>query len=213
MCWIALSTLLLAAASSYSTRDTQATINQVKAQSTETHPRPSLLESEHWIENTFTDENVGYYQIFSSDNAVEKSYSIVFEGCRVGLESSEIDRYKYKGTQTEKQSSVIDYVDLKDIDPASIKVDGHIVIVIRRAIVGFRTTNDERKITEFRSPNGIEELVRPSLSEKQPHYSPHRTSKTNNLEMGIVMAPEYATRFVKAMRHAVQLCGGKGSAF
>lgn len=185
----------------------------IHAQSSERQNGPSLAETEHWIENTFNNDNVGYFQPSTPGNSLEESYSIVFEGCKLGLETSEVQRFASNKTPNEQQSSVIYYVDLKDIDPASIRVDGHINIIIRRAIVGFKTTNDDRKIAEYSFPNKIEELVRPSQFKKQSHYDPQMIFKTDHVEDGMVMAPDYAPRFIKAMRHATQLCGGKKSTF
>lgn len=188
----------------------------VYGQSGKRQSGPSLIETEHWIENTFNEQNVGYYQILSADNTIDESYSVVFEGCTLGLESSEVHDYKYNGTHSEQQSSVLYYVDLKDIDPSTIKVYFYDVITVRRAFVGLMTTNDENKITTLMFPNDIENLVSPSVFRHEKHFTPERVVKVDSIpfdKSGIVMASDYAPRFIKAMRHAVQLCGGRRSTF
>lgn len=201
----ALSILLLATASM-----------AVHAQNRERQSGPSLAETEHWIENTFNGDNVGYLQMPSSDDWIHESYSAVFEGCTLGLESSKIHHYTANGIQHEQQSSVIYYVDLKDIDPASIKVYFYHAMLMRLAFVGLLTTNDEDKITTIKFPNGIEDLVRPSAFPHERHFAPELTSVGNSIPFdreGIAMAPKYAPRFIKAMRHATELCGGRRSTF
>lgn len=188
----------------------------VYGQSGKRQSGPSLIETEHWIENTFNNDNVGYFQNFSVDNTLDQSYSITFEGCTLGFEASEVQRYTSDGTHHERQSSVVYFANLKDIDPSTIKVYFYDVIKVRRAFVGLMTTNNENKITTFMFPNDIKHLVSPSVFRHEKHSTSELVFRGDSIpsdKSGIVMAPDYAPRFINAMRHAVQLCGGKRSIF
>jgi hypothetical protein len=111
-------------------------------------------------------------------------------------------------------------VNLADIDPTSIKASAIIHdwdITTAKGPdqidkdhpyvwVHIRTANDADSVTEFTPvPNDAASAS-------------GRFKKTNFHEVGfppegIAVEPEYAPRLISALRHAVELCGGKPSTF
>lgn len=92
---------------------------------------------------------------------------------------------------------------LHDIDPSSIKStptwDSRIPWAVS---IDFRATNDENLI-------GLALLYQGEKREKL--HPVHALSEV--LDGPIVMKPDYAPRFIKAFRTAVESCGGESSAF
>jgi hypothetical protein len=70
--------------------------------------------------------------------------------------------------------------------------------------VSIQTTNDKDSIVEkAHTPAGKGETIRSMEHEVGFPYP----------KGGIAVKPDYAPRFLKALRHAVELCGGKRSTF
>jgi hypothetical protein len=111
---------------------------------------------------------------------------------------------------------------LRDIDPASAKIrvgshlgdfacedyteeqKSNLGINCDHAELDFKTRNEPGLITEDWS-NVFVKLTGPDHESK-------KTDKTNNAYF-VFNDPEYAKRFAKAFKHAIELCGGKASPF
>ena len=108
-------------------------------------------------------------------------------GCRATIEWSVAVNYKDVGTH-------IYHFSLKDLDPNSVAAvkDNP----FENAVV-VETTNSEKRVTEsFTLPNGKTE----------------ERNKHTRVEL-VFDEGDNARRFVKAFKHAIQLCGGKPSVF
>lgn len=191
--------------------------------------RPSLDETEGWIKQTFTNENTGRSNCGEYDpnqpgvnfgsytSCTYSAYKISFAACKVTLEVHEStggfgengqkpDEYNFK------RDSLVSF-DLSDIDPNTIKPDApygtygdlkkrtHFDNPPWNVDVHFRTTNDANKIevdypfgSDPGKPNGVHTCC-------------------DYIGFGLAVRPDYAPRFVKALRNAVELCGGKSSTF
>jgi hypothetical protein len=143
------------------------------------------------------------------------------------------DRYEYLWTVISPATNLRSDFNLKDIDPGSIKVDKVFSIKIvanredqtdphlpepDRSLVMFSASNLVRAIHQRdfvdegtiknHPDNGTGEirfLLEPGTSQ--------RLSKDESASLLLIQGNEWATRFANAFKHAVELCGGKGSAF
>ncbi len=169
---------------------------------------PSLAATEKWIEQTFGE---GSHIVYKGFQGIDFDNSKGGDPCYVTFTVTE---------QVDPTSiRFYEFVSLADIDPTSIKAgdlihDTDITTVKNPDLVNYstyevkdhpyifvtlRTTNDSNKVTSHTKVNG-EDL---SVTEHELGYP----------QEGIAVNPEYAQRFIKAFRHAVDLCGGKASAF
>jgi hypothetical protein len=169
---------------------------------------PSLAGTEKWIEQTFGE---GSHIVHKGFQGIGFDDSQGGDPCYVTFTVTEqLDPTKVR---------FYEFVSLADIDPTSIKVgdlihDTDITTVKNPDLVNYstyevkdhpyvfvtvRTTDDNNKVTSHTKING-EDL---SVKEHELGYS----------QEGIAVNPEYAQRFINALRHAVDLCGGKASTF
>lgn len=199
-------------------------------------PRPSLDDTEKWIVQTFTSENtgasaceeysddtmgdvsVGYGPYMECYNTSYNNLSI--DQCRVMFEIHKLHSALGKNGMhrevVDTMGKVVTF-DLGDIDPTSILAGspygqfgnpGKKTYHDNPALyldISIRTTNDFNRIA---IENG---LPRQPISERHKPEMLHTCCGL--VENGITVSPEYAPRFIKAMRHAVELCGGKPSTF
>ncbi|MGB6782194.1 MAG: hypothetical protein WCF17_17740 [Terracidiphilus sp.] len=199
-------------------------------------PRPSLGDTEAWIAQTFTDENTGrsdcnefnydglgnvsedpgpYMDCFSTsyDNLTIDQCGVTFEIHKL---HSVVDK---NGMHHEVMDTLGETVtfDLGDIDPTSIlggSPYGRFGNSGKKTYhdnppsyvdISVRTTNDSNRISvEYGLP-------RQPISKR--HTPEMRHTCCGLIENGITVAPGYAPRFIKALRNAVELCGGKSSTF
>jgi hypothetical protein len=188
---------------------------------------PSLAETEEWITQTFTDMNTGKTLCGEFNSYVPSSeygpdlscnfefYTLEFDQCEVKFYT----RYAHtliNAAQNIRELAVrdqqMDYLlsfTLSDIDPTSISVtdlkQGSLGPLDKKTFhpnipyvaVNFRTTNDKNSMVESK-PDGTGKMA---------------VHDCCTFGSGIGMEPNYAPRFVRALRHAVELCGGKPSAF
>jgi hypothetical protein len=187
---------------------------------------PSLEETEHWIQQTFTtintgrdscqeyidSANVGYGPFYTC--FYESYQSIKFEGCTLWLQIHErsggVNNHGLVEDSIKGRDDTSVEIHLGDIDPASIKVGSPMGVYGKLGMktlhdnpaayadLTFRTTNDEDKITIY--------------ANRSEHYNVHACCGIIS-EQGIALRPDYAPRFTKALSHAVELCGGKSSPF
>ena len=143
------------------------------------------------------------------------------------------DRYEYEWMVISPARNLRSDFNLKDIDPESIKVVKVFSIKIidsredktdphlpepDRSIVEFGASNLVNAIhqrdfvdegaTENPPDNGVGEiafLLEPGTS--------RRLAKDESAGLLLIQGSEWATRFASAFKHAVELCGGKPSAF
>jgi len=191
---------------------------------------PSLIDTESWIKLTFTEETAGRSDCQEYDpekpgvnygpyaSCTYSAYKISFEACKVTLEvhqstggtgvnGQKPDEYNFK------RDSVVSF-NLGDIDPTTIKLG-----------TPRGTYGDLKKKTHFDNPPSMVEvhfatsnnLDRIQVLYPYSSYLKDRPEKAHACcgmgEWGIAVKPDYAPRFVKALDHAVQLCGGKPSTF
>ena len=176
---------------------------------------PTLAETKEWIGNTFS----------RSSHIVHKGYELIeFDEpnhpCK--LRFSVMDQIgQFPSSQFEDSFRFVQFVDLSEIDPNSIKMgkvihdwDMSTVKSPSQAnyatgevqdhpyvFVDMRTVNDADII--FDSSRQIGKATR--LSSKD-----HEVGFPNE---GIAVDSEYAPRLINALRNAVEICGGKPSAF
>jgi hypothetical protein len=169
---------------------------------------PSLADTEKWIEQTFSDGSHivhgGRQRIYFGESKGDGSCDIFFEV------TEQVDPTKLR---------FYEFVNLGDVDPTSVKAtdlihDTDITTIKDPSLVNYstgevkdhpyvfvtvRTTDDGDKVTSRTKINGG------GLSEKSHELG-------YPLE-GIALNPDYAPRFINALHHAAELCGGKASAF
>jgi hypothetical protein len=190
---------------------------------------PSLQATEDWISQTFNSgDNTGRsdcaeFEPGLSDHygshirCSKTDYRIQMDSCRVTFF---LTTYTTRSPGSDGQflqiesrkKSVVSF-DLHDIDPASIKA-GETQWLFGNSgekkfhgnfpaysLVSIDTADEKDRIsTVFPTANG--------------QSGPYMTHSYCSLTMpGIAVRPEYAPRFVKAMRHAAELCGGRSSPF
>lgn len=197
---------------------------------------PSLAETEEWITQTFSEPkdsgnaNTGRtscVEINASAPASEfkpdvrcffENYAIEFDQCEVKLYTIHshafVDLAQSNGelVARDDEDQRADYLisfTLSDIDPTTISVIdlkvGSFGPLDKKTLhenipyvgVNFRTTNDKNSMVVSK-PDGTGKIA---------------VYDCCNFGKGIGMNPNYAPRFVLALRHAVELCGGKPSAF
>jgi hypothetical protein len=164
--------------------------------------RPSLAETQQWLANTFSD---GVFEATGRDS------KITFNGCRAVITGSTEFRYVEQTNHTTVPST--DSFNLGDLDPNNISVDntanGSIDNTAKNpaVVVNLPVNGRGGRVTEVLQlparPNSTP-TPKPDSSESDPTYY---------YALRLSVAPEYAPRFIKAMRHAVELCGGKPSVF
>jgi hypothetical protein len=195
---------------------------------------PSLADTETWIAQTFGEGK--HYHPYFMDHAIQRIKFLNIgksDGtqCYMWFEVENGDAESVNNAYWKTlDSGKADYerllrfdqdIYLADIDPRSIKASE-----VRRdpenatgphtglgdrpppdwqdnsyILVSIKTTNDKASIVE-NSPN---------LGGKGKTY--RSLEHEVGFNGGIAVKPEYAPRFIKAMRHAVELCGGKPSTF
>lgn len=192
--------------------------------------KPSLADTEGWIKNTLA-ENTGQSICHEFDSSKQsgadygpeffcrsKSFELDFDGCKVTFYTF----YSHRGVNLhekpesnngdDKADASIAEFNLRDIDPKTIQATdpygtfgplGNKTFHANSAQVdiSLATTNSEETMT-ITHPNS-------PLSNKQ--FKLHALS--GYVDNFVTVQPDYAPRFVKALTHAVELCGGKTSAF
>jgi hypothetical protein len=153
---------------------------------------PEILKTLHWIQNTLADQEG---RTVSSEMLVRDSRLDDVNGCQVTFVYYQIDSDNKMTNHSRSQ------VNLGDLDPASLTVgddyeNKHIDIVGPVRVVTVHTTD---KVPGVRmEPNDL-------------GWQPGFTTQSTDL-LWQLPAP-YASRFAKAVRQAIALCGGKSSSF
>jgi hypothetical protein len=188
---------------------------------------PSLADTEKWISNTFAD-NSGMLTCseFDSNNpgaeygmeygCFKDSYSLDFAGCNVTFytfnshEGYLLTHDPVAYSEDGKERNSIAKFNLGNIDPKTIQAGD---------VWGAFGPLDKKKFHANPAQTNITLATTDSndtITIEFPYASRPFTAKTNKLGGSygfITTSPEYAPRFVKALTHAVELCGGKASAF
>jgi hypothetical protein len=167
---------------------------------------------------------------------------VVFEGCDAGILKFEIDdspapnthhfstAYYFKLSDIDPDSiQIVDWRNATDAMVPSPSMNNGKVPRALYAVVSIRARNDNNTITgksdeqtRFGPPvrplvkgsNGYLTLERPSVFWAQVSADESSIFHVHSVnDEGLVMFVDYAPRFVKAFKHAVELCGGKASAF
>lgn len=191
---------------------------------------PSLDETQKWILQTFTSENAhrsdcqeytpdlpgvnygAYTSCFYTDYK-----NLTFAHCKMSFEIQHGQGGIKEGGPNyspDDANSTVVLLDLSQIDPTSIKTEnlrGTFGKLDKKTFypnpatmidVRFGTTNDLNSIV----------VTYPHASYSKDH--PEEVHSCCGLgDAGITLEPNYAPRFVKAFRHAIDLCGGKPSTF
>jgi len=153
---------------------------------TESVNGPSLAETEKWIQDTLPDAS---YDVFDDPQGVDGSRGGYTSASYANIDACIIHLthvITYKNGS--KEQSFEDF-SLNAIDPDTIKSDRS--STLGKALVTYSTRNDKPLIKMILS-NG---------------------KKGNAHDSSVFVRDDYAPRLVKAFKHAVELCGGKASAF
>ena len=167
------------------------------------HPHPSpkttpeIQKTLHWIQNTLNDRE-GNTQYLGADGEIVNHRNLMTElnGCQVTFvyETGEVEKDKREQETFHSRSQV----NLGDLDPISITSDDSAPEIGGGPVstVRMHTTDKTASVSLAAGDRGWEgPLVIPATDLLWELPSP------------------YAERFVKALRHAVTLCGGKASTF
>jgi hypothetical protein len=204
-------------------------------QKNETNP-PSLAETEIWIKNTFTDENVGqmYCNEFASMHSIpgtpgesygeefacrKEQYWLLLDECKAtffifhlhwhspcpeDLPCSTYGPDKYN-------DSVVQF-NLADIDPSTIQIQPPTGVY---GPIGKKTFHDNRPQVDIwlatTDDKDVMTITYPNTANPEEQFKIHEMG--GGIHEFVTVEPAYAPRFAKALSHAVQLCGGKHSAF
>ena len=189
----------------------------------------SLSETDEWINNTFehgvAENTTGYFDCSDSQGQSIKpellgtdrwnpadclriDYYLTMTGCGASLVGdSSISRRESYLKPLEKDHETHDFIsfNLKDIDPASVRMEAR--EIWQR--VTFNTYNNRDAMTAVEPGDNW----KPEDGPQGKPFKIHDFTYMVFLGGGIYMQPEYAPRFIKAFQHAIDLCGGKSSAF
>jgi len=152
---------------------------------------PEIKKTLHWIQNTLNDEE-GKALYESKDGKADVRINLMPElrGCQVTFVYATRSDWK-------EESHTRHQVNLGGLDPTSLKVDPVTHDIIGPvSIVTVFTTDKEPSI---------------SLAANDRAWEPANVIPTTDL-LWELPSP-YAERFVKALRQAITLCGGKSSSF
>jgi hypothetical protein len=182
---------------------------------------PSLTDTLAWMDATYNPHNAnggsyghGLMEFYLSGKlAKRETETFSYDGCQMTLHRVQDPN---SAAYSEMASSDVDSFNLGNIDPASIKM-------IRQASTAYGLSCDlvpdlpcdtaEIDLETYDQAPLIEEsdhTIFPKLQGKD-HESEFK-GKTF-VTLFLVDDVNYATRFVEALRHAVELCGGKPSPF
>jgi hypothetical protein len=189
----------------------------------------SLSETDEWINNTFehgvAENTTGYFDCSDSQGQSIKpellgtdrwnpagcqriDYYLTMTGCGVSLVGdSTMSRRESYLKPLEKDHETHDFIsfNLKDIDPVSVRMEAR--EIWQR--VTFNTYNNRDAMTVVEPGDNW----KPEDGPQGKPFKIHDFTFMVFLGSGIYMMPDYAPRFVKAFQHAIELCGGKQSAF
>jgi S1-C subfamily serine protease len=170
---------------------------------------PSLSETDEWLNNTFQDGVQGGYLncVDAEGERIDTRllgtsrwplrtwcdhtyFGLGMKGCNATLITKHEGSFELR--------VVLDF-NLKDIDPSSLRVNKSTMEPTAEIwqVMTLDTRNHEKLVTKH-------------YGDREPYLS-HWDFETG--VEGIYMRPEYAPRFIKAFQHAIELCGGKSSAF
>jgi len=154
---------------------------------------PSLADTLSWMDHTYNPNSNGF-----------GGHGLTFSKCSmdckdIGTKISLRETFAYNGCQIstttisnrKNDQGLHETFNLRDIDPQSVRV-------LNKPM----TVDEDGVQVKFSTRNNIEALT----------YSGNITGKSNNSEWS-VNDETYARHFADAFRHAVELCGGKPSAF
>jgi hypothetical protein len=189
--------------------------------------QPTLAETEKWIMQTFsTDSNSGRANCKEFNPAQPaseygtsfyceyESYVLDLKGCDATLTILYSHRTQADITsdqKEEKNTSVLSF-NLRDIDPSSIlsKEPTGSFGPLKKKTYHYNIAAVE---VDFSTTDGADSMEVTFPHAPGPATPVKKHKCCDYFGSGIDLKPEYALRFVKAFRHAVELCGGKPSAF
>jgi hypothetical protein len=184
-----------------------------QARNNEEKQEPTLVETENWIHQTFGE---GSHFVYGARFGIsfDKLNKTDNNQCWVRLTAFNIGDQEIRFMQ---------FANLADIDPASIRIgelihDTDVTTVKDPGQIDYSTgaVKDHPYVFARIKTTDSAESVYDDITFVQNGKSTKHSSKENEVGFtgeGIALKPEYAPRFVKALIHAVQLCGGKPSAF
>jgi len=152
---------------------------------------PSLQETISWMQKFYGAHGSGAV-FFSTDPFHQKASA---PGCAVYL------AVQYMAGKT----WVVEYFDLSDIDPDSVKVKSRLPLVDGDA-VAFETSDGSLKIHHITTSD-------PTMTPKKLLSSDQARSVQMPGGTIILDSSESNQRFANALKHAVTICGGTGSPF
>lgn len=152
---------------------------------------PEILKTLHWMQNTLADEE-GTTIHSIKDEKAEKRVNLLpdVNGCQVTFVYA--TRVDWKETYHTRQQ-----VNLGDLDPTSIEV--------------YETSNDIIGPVSNVTVYSTDKVPTIRLMVNDRSWQPGFATQSTDL-LWELPAP-YATRFAKALRQAITLCGGKPSSF
>ncbi|MGB2678826.1 MAG: trypsin-like peptidase domain-containing protein [Candidatus Acidiferrum sp.] len=158
---------------------------------------PEILKTLQWIQNTLKDDE-GKTQYLGADGTFANHVNLITElrGCQVTFVYETWKGEVQKGEEETFHSR--EQVNLGDLDPTSITSDDSAPEIGGGPVstVRVHTTDKTKSVNEAVGDRG---------------WEPALVIQTTDL-LWELPSP-YAERFVKALRHAVTLCGGKASTF
>src|SRR5579864_7675534 len=153
--------------------------------------KPSLKETLDWMHSAFPDSESG--SAFRYGQTRELNYVDGKDGASPSCSITIVDHCKAYGKPVTRHTMV----DLSLIDPNSIQSYKDDTVQKDTGVLTFVATNDKKVIVEKTEVSG------------KSDNKPLQTER----EFISFIGPEYAERFAKAFKNAVNLCGGKASSF
>lgn len=153
--------------------------------------KPSLKETLDWMHSAFPDSESS--SAFRFGQTRELNYVDGKDGAPPSCTITIVDHWKANGKPVTRNTTV----DLSLIDPNSIQSYKDDTVQKDTGVLTFVGTNDKKIIVEKTEVGG------------KSDNKPLQTER----EFISFIGPEYAERFAKAFKNAVNLCGGKGSTF
>jgi hypothetical protein len=153
---------------------------------------PEVSKTLHWIQNTLADEE-GKTLYFSKDGKDDTRVNLLpdVNGCQVTFVYAE--RSDWKETYHTRQQ-----VNLGDLDPTSIEV--------------YKAPHDAIGPVSHVTVDTTDKVPTIRLTVNDRNWQPAMGTVPSTHLLWELPAP-YAARFVKALKQAITLCGGKPSSF
>lgn len=194
------------------------TVTIVSSMSAQKTPAPSLRETQDWITNTIEHGDNGRgYGVFSThfpkeDDSSDTDAKVTFNACEMTIASHT------RGGAVTVFEDLVQTVNLKDLDPRSIKVTpnsskfGGLTCYTDNNDCDEATVSFETRDAKLLVRSQFKGVYRDATLNSGPNQQKPYEQMLEHTSILVSEIP-YAKKLSHALAHAIELCGGKGSSF